>query len=136
MIESSLFELRLNVPQNFAKYRQIELDAAQIASWASISEAKYVSKRFAMERWLGLNEDEIVENERMWKQENPDASDDTVGDNIEPTDDLRAFGVRPEPEDMEFGDDEEMPEDEMAMDGEESPLGGDEPAPPPPPPGV
>lgn len=133
-IESSLFELRLNIPQNFAKYRQIELDSAQISSWASISEARYISKRWALKRYLGLNEDEIVENEKMWKQENPDASEKTVSDIIEPTEDLRAFGVRPEvPEDLEFGEEEEVLPGEELPGGEESPLGGVA-APPPPPP--
>ena len=136
MIESSLFELRLNVPQNFAKYRQIELDAAQISSWASIAESRYISKRWALKRYLGLNEDEIVENETMWKQENPQAAESSVADAIDPSDDLRAFGVRPEPpEDLDFSDneEEELPID-PTTDPEESPLGagGVSGTPPPP----
>ncbi len=126
MIEASLFELRLNVPQNFAKYRQIELDNAQISSWASVAESRYISKRWALKRYLGLNEDEIIENEKMWKQENPTADEASVTDVMDPSDDLRAFGVRPDaPEDLDFGDPEEDFEAEEEMPGgDESPLGG------------
>ncbi len=117
--------MRLNSPQNFAKYRQIELDSAQIAAWSSIAESRYISKRWALKRYLGLNEDEIVENEAMWKQENPEAAEASVTDAIDPSDDLRAFGVRPEPEEMDFGaDEDEEIIDDPTTNPEESPLGG------------
>ena len=74
----------------------------------------------------------------MWKQENPDSSEKTVGDGIVPTDDLRAFGVRPDDpmDDFEGMDDEEGAEEEMPG-NEDSPLGGGGvPGTPPPPPAV
>ena len=30
----------------------------------------HLSKRFAMKRYLGLTQEEIVENEKLWKEEN------------------------------------------------------------------
>jgi hypothetical protein len=69
-IDNSLFQLKFNEPQNFAAYRQSELDTARAATFASIVQIPHLSKRFAMKRFLGMSEDEIKENERMWREEN------------------------------------------------------------------
>ena len=69
-IDSSLFELKFNPPQNFAAYRQSELDTARVQTFASLQEVPYLSKRFSMKRFLGLTQEEITENERLWKEEN------------------------------------------------------------------
>lgn len=69
-IDNSLFELKFNQPQNFAAYRQSELDTARAATFATLQEMPHLSKRFALKRFLGLTEDEIKENERLWKEEN------------------------------------------------------------------
>jgi hypothetical protein len=69
-IDSSLFELKFNHPQNFAAYRQSELDTARVTTFAQLQEVPYMSKRFAMKRFLGLSQEEITENEQQWKEEN------------------------------------------------------------------
>jgi hypothetical protein len=69
-IDSSLFELKFNSPQNFAAYRQAEMDNARVGTFTSLQEVPYLSKRFAMKRFLGLTQEEITENEKMWKEEN------------------------------------------------------------------
>jgi hypothetical protein len=69
-IDSSLFELKFNTPQNFAAYRQSELDTARAATFSQVVAIPHLSKRFALKRFLGLSEEEIKENERMWKEEN------------------------------------------------------------------
>jgi hypothetical protein len=69
-IDSSLFELKFNPPQNFAAYRQSELDTARVATFTQLMEVPYISKRFAMKRFLGITQEEITENERLWKEEN------------------------------------------------------------------
>jgi len=68
-IDGQLFELRLNEPQNFAQYRQTEVDAARISTYAQLEPLPYFSKRFLMKRYLGLNEQEMQENEEMWLEE-------------------------------------------------------------------
>lgn len=68
-IDSSLFSLKFPEPQSFSEYRQLELDSAKINTFASMSEVPYLSKRFALKRYLGLTEEEINENERLWKEE-------------------------------------------------------------------
>jgi hypothetical protein len=69
-IDSGLFKLSFNPPQNFAAYRQSELDTARVATFTSMEAFPYISKRFAMERFLGLSEEEITQNEKMWREEN------------------------------------------------------------------
>jgi hypothetical protein len=69
-IDSSLFELKFNTPQNFAAYRQAEMDNARIQTFTALQEVPYVSKRFALKRFLGLTQEEITENEKLWKEEN------------------------------------------------------------------
>lgn len=70
-IDSSNFELVFNEPQHFAQYRQIEIDGERVNLFNSIVGSPYISKRFAMEKYLGLTPEQIVENEKMWKEENP-----------------------------------------------------------------
>ena len=90
-IDNSLFELKLNPPQNFAAYRQSELDNSRVQTFASLQEVPYMSKRFALKRFLGLTQEEITENERMWKEENGGALT-SAGDG---TAELRSVGVTP-----------------------------------------
>ena len=69
-IDSGLFNLEFNPPQNFAAYRQSELDNARVSVFSTMEAFPYMSKRFAMERFLGLTEEEINRNEKMWREEN------------------------------------------------------------------
>lgn len=69
-IDSGLFSLVFNPPQNFASYRQSELDTARATVFAQMEAFPYMSKRFALERFLGLTEEEITRNEKMWREEN------------------------------------------------------------------
>ncbi len=69
-IDPGLFELKFNTPQNFAAYRLAELDTSRVSTFASLQEIPYLSKRFALKRFLGLSQEEITENEVMWKMEN------------------------------------------------------------------
>ena len=87
-IDAGLFSLEFNPPQNFAAYRQSELDTARMSSFTSVEQYPYISKRFAMERFLGLTEEEINKNERLWREENGKDND------IEPQgSDLRSIGI-------------------------------------------
>lgn len=68
-IDNALFTVKFAEPQSFSEYRQLELDAAQINVFSAMTEVPYVSKRFALKRYLGWSEDEIKVNERMWAEE-------------------------------------------------------------------
>ena len=69
-IDSNLFTLEFNPPQNFAAYRQTELDTARVSTFTSLEAYPYLSKRFMLERFLGLTEEEINKNEKLWREEN------------------------------------------------------------------
>lgn len=74
-IDGSLFELRFNEPQNFAKYRQAEIDSARITAFTQLEQYPYLSKRFLLKRYLDLSEEEMQENEEMWAEENQTANE-------------------------------------------------------------
>ena len=69
-IDTAMFDIEFQEPQNFAAYRQSELDNARIPSFGQIQQIPFISNRFAMKRFLGMSPEEIAENERMWREEN------------------------------------------------------------------
>jgi hypothetical protein len=72
-IDGSLFDLTFNEPQNFAQYRQADIDSARIATFQQLEPMPYFSKRWLMKRYLGMTEQEISENEQAWAEERGDA---------------------------------------------------------------
>lgn len=89
-IDGSLFDLSFNEPQNFAQYRQADIDAARINTFVQLESFPYLSKRYLMKRYLGMTEQEISENESMWAEERGDtelAQPDAPG--------LRSVGISP-----------------------------------------
>lgn len=129
-IESSLFDLQFVEPQSFSQYRQIEIDSERASLFNSLENTEYLSRRFILGKYLGLTESEILENERMWKEENKSESD---GDS-DPS--LSDVDVRPELDggdfggddfgDEEFGDEEFGDDDFGDFGDDESPIAGDE----------
>jgi hypothetical protein len=89
-IDAGLFNITFCEPQNFASYRQSELDTSRISSYMQLEQLPYMSKRFMMERFLGLSEEEIVENEQMWREERDEPELVTTQGQ-----DLRSIGVTP-----------------------------------------
>ena len=90
-IDNNLFDLRMNPPQNFASYRQSEMDNARVNTFASLQEVPYMSKRFALKRFLGLSQEELAENESMWREENSGEAMNNIGSGTE----MRSAGVTP-----------------------------------------
>jgi hypothetical protein len=89
-IDSSIFTIKLTQPQNFASYRQSELDTARVATFTAIEPLPYLSKRFMLKRYLGLTDEEVLENEKLWKEERNIAELTNVTGQ-----DLRSVGVTP-----------------------------------------
>jgi hypothetical protein len=88
-IDSSMFDIKFNEPQNFASYRQSELDSAKIQGFTQLEQFPYLAKQFLLERYLGLTEDEILKNSQLWRSENPKKDED----NYETDTNLRNVGV-------------------------------------------
>jgi hypothetical protein len=87
-VDSNIFDLKFNPPQNFASYRQAEMDGARMTVFGSVSQIPYLSKRFALKRFLGLSAEEMADNEKMWREENID-EDTSLPANAE----LRSMGI-------------------------------------------
>ena len=87
-IDGQLFDLCFTPPQNFASYRQAEIDSAKIATFTQLEQIPYLSKRFLMKRYLGLTEMEMSENEIMWDEEKGTAETPSPGQS-----EMRAAGV-------------------------------------------
>jgi hypothetical protein len=129
-VHSSLFELAFNVPQSFSQYRNMSLDTERVNLFSSAmnSDARaYMSKRYALKRYLGWTEEDILENERMWKEENSAKVKGKTG--TSPVEDrgvsLGAVGIRPTPE-PDFGSPEFGAPPEAPL---ETPPTGEAPAP-------
>jgi hypothetical protein len=87
-VDNNIFEVKFNPPQNFASYRQAEMDTARVNTFSSLIAVPFLSKRFAMKRFLGLTTEEIADNEQMWREENVD-TDVTLSASAE----LRSTGI-------------------------------------------
>ena len=87
-VDSNIFEVKFNPPQNFAAYRQAEMDTARVTTFGTMIAIPQISKRFALKRFLGLSAEEMAENETLWREENVD-DDATLPASAE----LRSVGI-------------------------------------------
>ena len=120
-IDANLFELKFNPPLNFASSKQASIDAERITTFNTVQAVPYMSKRFALRRFLGLTEEEIAENERLWGEESgkgqatgTDAAGELRSAGLSAAGiegDLGAAGDMSPPEDME----DAMPGEEGAV---------------------
>ena len=69
-IDVGMFDIKFQTPQNFASYRQAELDNNRIQTFSQVAALPYISNRYALMRFLGMSADELAENERLWREEN------------------------------------------------------------------
>jgi hypothetical protein len=69
-IDTSIFNIQFVEPQSFSQYKEIEIHAARANVFGGLEGSPYLSRRFILSKYLGLTEDEILENERLWLEEN------------------------------------------------------------------
>jgi hypothetical protein len=127
-VDSGIFDVKFNPPQNFASYRQAEMDTARVSTFASMVEVPFMSKRFAMKRFLGMTQEEITENETLWKEENLEDAKNSESASAE----LRSAGITSSgaAEDMGAIDDAGQPPEGMEeAGGEPMPGASGQPAP-------
>lgn len=89
-IDNSIFDLTFNEPQNFSKNKQAEIDGVRAAVFAQLEPLPYLSKRFLLKRYLGLSEEEMLENDELWAEEKGNESDPGTTDVG-----LRGVGITP-----------------------------------------
>ena len=87
-LDNSSFELRFNEPQNFSKYRETEMDGNRINTFTQLEQYPYMSKRFLMGRFLGLSEEEMSQNTKLWKEENLEDQEASIPN-------MRSVGITP-----------------------------------------
>jgi hypothetical protein len=126
-LDPNIFELQFNPPMNFASSRQAAIDAERINTFNTIQAVPFMSKRFALKRFLGLTDEEVAENERFWAEENgkgQPTSTDAAGE-------LRSAGLSAAgmEGDADAAGDLSAPED-MGAEGEAAPQPGAAAAPP------
>ena len=125
-LDSSTFKLQFLAPQSFSEYREIEVNNARAAVFGQLSEVPYLSRRFVMKKYLGLTDQEIVDNEIKWEEENPEGLTQGAAapaeDQLAPSD-LNTLGVIKPTEDQmgELGALQTQAA-ETEPTGEESPL--------------
>ena len=88
-VDPTIFDIKFNPPQNFASYRQAEMDTSRVNTFASMVAIPFMSKRFAMKRFLGLSQQEVTENQTLWEEENLDKT--TAGESASA--ELRSAGI-------------------------------------------
>ena len=87
-IDSGLFDIMFTPPQNFASYRQAEIDTSRVNTFTAMAQLPYMSIRFAMERFLGLSQEEIKRNQKLWMEEKVEPEDQSAKGT-----DLRSVGI-------------------------------------------
>jgi hypothetical protein len=97
-IDSGTFTIEFNPPMNFSSFRDIQLQTERAQLYNQVAAVPYMSNQFKMKKYLGLTDDEILENEELWRQENN--SDKYVSNAQEGQPGLGNMGIRPMPTDM------------------------------------
>lgn len=116
-VDTSMFDLKFQPPQNFASYRQAEIDNARVPTYTQMAAIPYMSNRFALKRFLGMSDEELAENERLWREENDENLDPLPG---EADAEMRDAGISP----ASIGGDMDNLEDEAPDDGTPAVDGG------------
>ena len=92
-VDNGNFRITLTPPQNFGDYRDIQINSERAGLYSQVAGITYMSNQFKLKKYLGLSEEEIRENEELWRQEN---DVDQYGDVSTKQAALRNVGVRPQ----------------------------------------
>jgi uncharacterized protein YlbG (UPF0298 family) len=92
-LDNSSFRVRFTPPMNFSSYRELQLDNDRAQLFNQLQAVPYLSNQFKLKKYLGLTEDEIKENEDLWRKENAYRK---FSDSDASTD-LSSIGIKPDP---------------------------------------
>ena len=95
-IDNSGFRMLFNKPMNFSSYRELQLNTERAQMFNQVGNLPYMSKRFALQKYMGLSDNEMKQNEELWREEN----DYQKYQDNEKAAALKNIGIRPEPNEM------------------------------------
>jgi len=93
-IDNAGFRLQFNKPMNFSSYRELQLNTERAQMFNQVAQLPYMSKRFALQKYMGLSDTEMKSNEELWREEN----DYQKYKDNEKAAALKNIGVRPVPD--------------------------------------
>jgi len=93
-IDNAGFKLQFNTPMNFSSYRELQLNTERAQMFNQIANLPYMSKRFALQKYMGLSDTEMKNNEELWREEN-DYSKYQANEKAAA---LKNIGIRPQPD--------------------------------------
>ena len=115
-IDSALFNIEFNKPLNFSTYKDLQLDTERANLYNAVAAVPTLSNQFKLKKYLGLTEQEIKENEELWRAENGYKKYDTQdGKSAE----LRNLGIRPN-DPMMVDPNFEIPQGDIPLEGPET----------------
>ena len=118
-IDSSIFNIELNKPLNFSTYKDLQLDTERAQLYSQVAAVPHLSNQFKLKKYLGLTEQEIKENEELWRSENGYTKYDIQdGKSAE----LRNLGIRPN-DPMAVDPNFDIPQGDIPL---EDPMAGEE----------
>lgn len=100
-IDNGNFYIEFTAPMNFSSYRELQIENERAQLFNQVQAIPYLSNQFKLKKYLGLTDDEIKENEELWRIENDveaytglnqDQSGSAAG--------LSTIGLRPEGDEM------------------------------------
>lgn len=82
-IDTHFFKIRLPDPENFGIYRQQELNTNLLNTLSTAMGINTISPRFAMKKYGGMTDEEIILNERFLKEEKGIDPDDNSKEHLQ-----------------------------------------------------
>ncbi len=79
-IDPTIFTVRLPAPTNWSKSRQNKINQETTSVYTGIASQTEISKRFALMKYLGWTQDEVLMNERMIREEKGLSPDGGIND--------------------------------------------------------
>lgn len=73
-IHSSEFELKFVPPMNFDEYREGALNEDRLNRIGQAAGMPFLAKRFLLMKYGGFDQDDLLKNEEMWREENSDTA--------------------------------------------------------------
>ena len=98
-IDSGTFYIEFNAPMNFTSYRELQIDNERAQLFNQIQAIPYLSNQFKLQKYLGLTDDEIKQNEALWRKEN-DVNQFVTIDTENTEASLGSIGIRPDSDEV------------------------------------